>query len=145
MGAGWGPARAHFPPLGHDINMKGHIMANKPIPQDHKPKAEKAEKADVVATTRTINDREVEGFEVTHRGFTVFAQKEALDDFEVLDAIAKLDNRKVHAFPDVLRRVVGEDFRIVMNVLRDPVTGRVSIESGVTYVHEMLGAINPNG
>lgn len=116
-------------------------MASKPVPQDHKQKEEKAK---AVAGTREIGGREVEGFEVTAHGFTVFAHKEALDDFEVLDAVAKLDARKVTAFPDVLRRIIGDDFKVAMDGLRDQETGRVSIEKGVRYVQDVMGAISPN-
>lgn len=117
-------------------------MADKPVPQDHKTKAEKAKS---VAAKRDIDGREVDGFEVTHRGFTVFVQKEAFDDFEFLDDISNLEKQKAQAFPALLRRLVGHDFKIAMDGLRDETTKRVAIEAGVTYVQDVLAAVNPNG
>lgn len=117
-------------------------MSNKPVPQDHKKKTEDAKS---VKTTREIGGREVDGFDVTHRGFTVFVQKEAFDDFEFLDDVANLESQKAQAFPTLLRRLVGTDFKVAMDGLRDKTTGRVPIETGVTYVQDVLKAVNPNG
>lgn len=117
-------------------------MANKPVPQDHKSKEVKAKST---PAKREVNGREVDGFEVEHLGFTVFVQKEAFDDFEFLDDIANLENQKAQSFPSLLRRLVGPDFKIAMDGLRDKTTGRVKIETGVKYVQDVLAAVNPNG
>lgn len=121
-------------------------MANKPVPQDHKPKQDKV-KAKAVETKKELGNpkREVEGYDVTHRGFTVFVHKEAFDDFELLDDFSNLDQRKTQIFPRLLRRLIGDDYKIAMDGLRDATTGRVPIELGVTYVNEVLEAVNPNG
>lgn len=117
-------------------------MANKPAPQDHKKKQDTPKS---VAVKRTIGDREVDGFEVTHRGFTVFVEKEAFNDFEFLEDLANIENRKAQVFPRLLRRLIGDDYQIVMDGLRDKDTGRVSIEAGITYANDIIEAVNPNG
>lgn len=122
-------------------------MANKPATQDHKPKAEKAADNPVsVEVTRSVNGQDVDGYEITYKGVTVFAPKEAFDDFEFLDDVGQLDKRNdATALPSLLRRLIGEDFRRVMNELRDPKTGRVSVKAGSEYVLKVIGAVNPNG
>lgn len=112
-------------------------------PQDHKQKQVKPK---VTKSTKTIDGREVDGFEVEHAGVTVFVNREAFDDFEFLDDLANLENQRAQRMPMMLRRLIGEqDFRAVMNALRDKKTGRTSIESGTDYIRDLLQAVNPNG
>lgn len=111
------------------------------VPQDRKPKEETAES---VEATRMVGDRELEGHDVTYRGITVFVPREALDDFELLEDISNLDQQKAYAMPSLLRRLIGDDFRKVMDGLRDKTTGRVAMEDGSEFVGQILGAINPS-
>lgn len=111
-------------------------------PQDHKPKTEKAK---AVEAKFEIDGREVDGWEVTHRGFTVKVPREAFNDFELLDDMASVQDMKPARIPALLRRIVGNDFRIVMDGLRDKTTGRVDITAATVYVKELMEAVYPNG
>lgn len=109
--------------------------AERPAPQDHKPKAEKP-------TVKKVEG----GKEVTFKGITVTVDDEALDDFELLDDLRALDeDQNASRLPVVLRRLVGKDgYKTVMDGLRDEKTGRVSGEAGGEFVAEILGALAPN-
>lgn len=114
-------------------------------PQDHKPKADAAK---VVETTVKVGEREVDGWAVSLRGVTVHVPKEALNDFELLDELGQMQSGEATSLvslPSLLRRLVGDDFKKAMDVSRDPVTGRVSVESGTNFVLDLFKAINPNG
>ncbi len=108
--------------------------ANAKKPADHKPKTDKPK-------VETIDN----GKRVTLRGITVEVPDEALDDFELLDDLraAQRDDNAVR-FPDLLRRLVGEQaYRGVLDKLRGP-NGRVSITDGVQFVGDIFEALNPN-
>ena len=97
-------------------------------PQDRKPKAEDAPTVTTVAV----------------RGIDVTVPADALDDFELLDDLHELENGNATRLPAVLRRLVGDQWRAVMDVARDPETGRVSIESGAEVVREIMAGLAPN-
>lgn len=111
-------------------------------PQDHKTKQEKPK---AVETTFEVGGREVAGWEVTHRGFTVRVPREAFDDFEFLDELANIQDKRAQRVPAMLRRLVGDDWQVAMDGLRDKTTGRVPIQAGMDYVMELIQAVNPNG
>ena len=110
----------------------------RPEPQDHRPKTEKAPKPVV----KLVED----GKEITHLGFTVTVDDDALNDFELLGDMRRMDDTKDPSFfPQMLRRLLGEDgFRTAMDGLRNPDTGRVSATEGVQYVQDVFEAIAPN-
>jgi len=109
-------------------------MADPKKPQDHqskkaKPKVEKVDG----------------GWEVTHKGATITLASEVFDDFELLDEIASVEEGKGNRLPALLRRLVGADqFRTVMEALRDKKTGRVSVEAGAEFLGEIFEAVDPN-
>lgn len=110
------------------------VPKNAKKPTDRKPKAEDG------PAERTI----------TVRGITLTVAAEALDDFELLDDLALLedegaaDNLRASALPRILRRVAGDQARALMAAARDPETGRLSVEGGATLVGEVLAALSPN-
>lgn len=82
---------------------------------------------------------------VTIRGLEITVSGDALDDFELLDDLDALDQGNAARFPSVLRRLIGKDsYKAAMDILRDPDSGRVSVESGATFVSEVLDAVSPN-
>lgn len=119
-------------------------------PTDHRPKTEKP-----VKPTATKVDG---GMEITYpvKGsakpdqdastFTVLVPTDALDDFELLSDLREVqDGEDPSYFPRMLRRLVGaEGYTEVMNGLREPKTGRVSMEDGVQFVQDVFEAIAPN-
>lgn len=79
------------------------------------------------------------------RGLSISVSGEVLDDFELLDDLDALDQGNGTRLPSVLRRLIGvENFKGAMEILRDPETGRVSVESGAEFVSEVLKAVAPN-
>jgi hypothetical protein len=89
--------------------------------------------------------RVVPGREGTVHGITVQVADEALDDFELLDDLRSAqDDEDGTRLPSILRRLVGDDYRRVLNELRDPKTRRVSVEAGGRFVWDLFRALNPN-
>ena len=111
-------------------NTKTKIPANAKQPEDHKPKAEDDTPQDVSVT--------VKGVDLTIPG-------DAMDDFELLDDLYELDQKKNPArLPSLMKRLVGEEqWADIMEALRGD-NGRVSVEAGAEFVGEVLEAINPN-
>ena len=97
-------------------------------PQDRKQKAAEAPDSYTV--------------EVRGQKFTV--AREALDDFELLDDLAQVEEGKGQRFPSLLRRLLGDQYRDALNLLRDEETGRVPVEEGARLVQEILEAIDPS-
>jgi hypothetical protein len=130
-------------------------------PQDRQAKAETAappvleEAVDLQVITMDLPDgqddegnpktRSVPGRRVTLRGLTVEIPDESLDDFELLDDLrAAQDDEDGSRLPSLLRRLLGADYKRVLDALRDPVTGRVTVEAGATFVWDLFKALNPN-
>jgi len=124
-------------------------------PEDRKPKADDVELTEeqriaARAETATVV-REDDITRITLDGFTIEVPDDARDDFELLAAIAQLDDahargsvtqQLVH-FPEVLRRLTGEGgWRIVMNGLRGE-SGRVKVEPAVDYLNTVLYIMRP--
>ncbi|MTE24827.1 hypothetical protein GJQ66_11495 [Microbacterium sp. ZXX196] len=107
-------------------------------PQDHKPKA--PEKVEI-----TIGDRTVPGKKVVVDGIEVRVPDEALDDFELLDDIRGFqDAQDASRLPSLVRRLVGAEWKTVMDGLRDKETGRVGVERASTFVMDLFEALAPN-
>lgn len=128
------------------------------VPQDHQTKNEstKFEKVEIDlpvvdasgapvlddegnATTRRVPARRA-----TVSGIEVTVADEALDDFELLDDFRGLSDSDASRLPSVLRRMVGNDYKRIMNELRDPATGRVTASVGSQFVYDTVRAFNPN-
>ena len=102
-------------------------------PEDRKPKKPSIEQIDGAR-------------KVTVRGVTVTVLDEALDDFELVEDLAKIqfDEKQRGLLPGVLRRLVGDDeFKTVMDSLRGP-NGRVRVQAGVDFIQDLFQALNPN-
>lgn len=119
-------------------------------PQDHKPKKPSVKKVagGKVVTFSDVLERDQSGKVVVVEGkekaLSVTVLDEALDDFELLDEMRALDEGNATKMPAVLRRMVGDDFKTVMNSLRDPKTGRVTITAARGWIDRLLQALNPN-
>jgi hypothetical protein len=104
-------------------------------PTDHAPKKPKVVRTD-------------DGWKATLHGVTVTVLHSSFDDWELLDALASMreeDPRSVAQLPSILRRALAPgDNTKVMEALRDKKTGRVPVGSGVRFVMDLFGAINPN-
>ena len=115
-------------------------MAAPKKPQDHKPKVENVE----VTVGEGEASRTVPARRVKIRDITVTIADEVFDDFELLDDLAQLEDKKASRFPAVARRMFGDEYRTVLDGLRDETTGRVPIEVAVEFIHDVFEALNPN-
>lgn len=80
--------------------------------------------------------------EVTIRGEKFNIPREALDDFELLDDMVRVQDGDRSRISAVLRRFVGVDqFRAVMDLARDEDTGRVSHQAGIDIAEEIMEAL----
>ena len=81
-------------------------------------------------------------------GFTLGVSADALDDLELVDDIRALDAEEddaVMRIPQTIRRLVGkEQYRKVLDHLRDPQSGRVSLKQGAELIGRIMEALNPN-
>jgi len=129
------------------------------VPQDHQPKVEKPKIENVQIEVPELDEkglpktddegnqkvRTVDARRTNVGGITVTVTEEALDDFELLDDIrAAGDDGDASRLPSLLRRLVGDDYKRILNELRDPVTRRVSAKRGSQFVWDVFGALNPN-
>lgn len=114
-------------------------MAAPKKPADHKPKVEKVH----VTLGEGDEAREVPARRVVVRGITVTIPDEALDDFELLDELSQLEEKKATRLPSVARRLFGDDYRMVLDGLRGS-NGRVSLEDASKFIADVFGALNPN-
>lgn len=97
-------------------------------PQDRKPKA----------SPEGVRD-------VTVDGLKLRIVTSDLDDFELVDDLARLEDGEHMRAPSALRRILGtEQYRIVLDHLRDPDTQRVTNEAASTFVGELFEVLNPN-
>lgn len=111
-------------------------------PQDHKPKG-----PETIEITLGAGDakRIVPGRRAIVDGVTIEIPDEAFNDFEILDDFrGAVQNNDATMFPSLLRRLVGDDYRRILNELRDPVTGRVPLQAGIDFVNHIFEALNPN-
>lgn len=97
-------------------------------PTDRKPKAEKAPEK----IKRTVN------------GIDVSIDAEALDDFELMDDIARIEEGDITRATAVLRRLLSDDDRrALLDSCRND-AGKITIEAGVNALQALLEAENPN-
>ena len=107
-------------------------------PQDHLPK-----------TVKPKTTKSADGFTVEHKGITLTIGTDALDDFELLRDLGKMQDRsvpdgvKVSLMPAVFERLVGPDqTQTVLNTLREP-SGRVRIQPAMEFLFDIFGSLNP--
>lgn len=95
-------------------------------PQDRKPKQ--------TPGTRTV----------TVRGITVNVSDEALDDFELIEDFASIQMGQTHLIPSAMRRLFGDDFKRILDELRDEKTGRVKASEANRFFVEVFQELAPN-
>lgn len=108
-------------------------MSTEPNPPETPPETEETPEAE-------------EGLVVTVRDVEYTIPPEARDDFELLDDLNEMDqSRNPVRLPSILRRLLGDvQTRAVLDLLRDPKTGRVPIAEGREFVYELIDSLNPN-
>lgn len=125
------------------------IPADAKQPEDRKPKAEDVEETEeeriAARAEAAVVVHEDGSTRITLDGITISIPDDARDDFELLAAIAQMDDAHARGsskvlvyFPEVLRRLAGEaGWRTVMNGLRDE-NGRVRVEPAVNFLNTVL-------
>lgn len=135
-----------------------NVPAGATAPQDHQKKngAPKFEKVEIdlpvldEAGAPVLDDdnkpltRQAPARRAVISGIEVTVADEALDDFELLDDFRGLGDSDASRLPSVLRRMVGDDYKRILNELRDPATRRVSAAAGSQFVFDVVQAFNPN-
>lgn len=83
---------------------------------------------------------------VNVRGVDYTLEPGALDDFELLDDLSEVEvTRNAARMPSILRRLLGRpQSQAALDTLRDPKTGRITVEVGAAFVQELWDAIDPN-
>lgn len=121
-------------------------MAAPKKPQDHLPKIEKPKVETVEVTIGEGEEqRTAPAQRTTVQGITVTVLDESLDDFELLDDLRAVDvDRNASRLPALLRRLVGDDYRDIMDQLRDSQSGRVPIQKATEFIRGLMEALNPN-
>lgn len=127
-------------------------MANKPVPQDHKPKEDKAKAEKTVGQFRLSADydyREVEGWDISYDGFELFMPQESLSDYFVQENMAKMrseGNSGAWRYPLILERLFGaEQKAALLEHVTDKKTGRPDSEKIGSYIKVVFEAAAPNG
>jgi len=97
-------------------------------PEDRKPKAE------------TGGDKKI-----TVRGAEFTVPADALDDFELLDDLTMLQEEEDGTrLPFILRRLVGDQRKRALDLVRDPDTGRVTNQAAAEFIGEFIQELDPN-
>ena len=105
------------------------------IPAGVKQPTDRQEKATEPSSIRTA----------TVRGVDVQLDTDLLDDFELMDDIARVEDGDVTRATKVLRRLLSdEDRAALMETARDPITKRIDIQAGMVVVQELFGTFDPN-
>lgn len=109
--------------------MTTKVPAGAKKPADHKPKAAALDPP-ILITVRDV----------------VWRVDPAIrDDFELFDDMVAVDEPGgMVRVPTILRRILGDQFRQAMDVLRDPTTKRVSVEAGLSFAQELIAGLDPN-
>lgn len=121
------PATLHFMGSFCVSKTNGVIEMAATKPADHKPKVETKDGKSTV----------------TIKGITVSVEKDALDDFELLDDLAKMQDGDGARIASVAHRLFGDEFKTVMDGLRGE-NGRVSVTAASEFISELLAAISPS-
>lgn len=100
-------------------------------PQDHKPKQVKP-KVEKVA----------EGQKVTISGKSVVIASDALDDWELLEDLAAMQEGQNHKIPSVARRMFGDSYTDALEQFRGK-NGVVKASDFSAFVQRVFVALNP--
>jgi hypothetical protein len=119
-------------------------------PQDHQGKKPKVKEIEggMVVTFPDLVTKAPDGKAVTKDDKTVplsvTVLKDSLDDFELLEDLRAIDvDQNATRLPALLRRLVGDQFKLVMDALRND-AGRVQIEPAQEWLRDLMEALNPN-
>lgn len=90
------------------------------------------------ATSEHINTTR----EINVQGLTLRVDTEAFNDFELLDALEQVESGNPLKAPALLRAIVGDQYKTVMDHLRTP-SGRVPAGAAASFMLDLMQAISP--
>lgn len=99
-------------------------------PQDRKPKKPSKKKIEG-------------GWEVTVDGITVVILEEALDDWELVEAVRDSERGQGARAIDVAERLFGDEYRDVLEKFRGD-NGRVSVQRFLKFIQEVFTLLSQN-
>lgn len=107
--------------------------------------AEQPEPSAVEPTTRQVNVTLDPTDDSPGVSLEVAVFTDALDDFELLGDLARLDAGNQSLMPQILGRLVSaSEYARILDALRNEVTGRVPAARGIRFVYALLNAASPN-
>lgn len=114
------------------------VPKNVKQPTDHMTKKTATKKVTEEVADKTFIKTEL-------LGQTWKVDADTLDDFELLDDLAALQNEEdVTRVPSALRRLLGkDDYRRALDALRDD-KGKVRIEPAAEFMMALIEALDPN-
>lgn len=82
----------------------------------------------------------------TVRGLRLTIEKELMDDWEVVERLALMEEEKNPVYmPLIMKQLLGEDqYMSVKDKIRDPKTNRITFEAGQQFFNELFEVFNPN-
>jgi len=88
--------------------------------------------------------------EITVHGLELSINREQLDDWEVVECIAEVQDdatseaRKLAVTVKLLKLLLGDSYTLVKDTLRSENDGQLSSATMSEFVTELFGALNPN-
>lgn len=103
-----------------------------------------AQLAALDATNAQVNATPVsEVRSVEIQGIPLTLDPNVFDDFELLDTLNEIQEGNALKSPALLRKVLGDQYKTVLEDLRDPATGRVPASSVGPFMQELMEALAP--
>ena len=100
---------------------------------------------DVIDQASEIGDQTPEVRRITYQGRTWLLDPAVMDDYELLDAISRVDSGDMVALPTMLRRLLGDQYRDAMDAMRSAPGARIHLEEAAEWVKGFLVAVGtPN-
>lgn len=67
-----------------------------------------------------------------------------LDDMELVDDMSQLQDGNGLKIAPIMRKLLGDQYKNVLNDLRDEETGRVSVVVAAEFLEALMRAVSPN-
>lgn len=77
------------------------------------------------------------------QGISLTLDPNVFDDFELLDTFNEIQEGNALKTPEMLRKILGDQYSMVLDQLRDPVSGRVPASAVAPFMQELMEALAP--
>lgn len=77
------------------------------------------------------------------QGIPLTLDPNVFDDFELLDTFNEIQEGNALKTPGMLRKILGDQYKPVLEHLRDPVSGRVPASKVAPFMQELMEALAP--